>query len=95
VVVCQNAWGMEPVLTMIAGPDEPVASSYSPGVLVADIDLDRVTWLRENTQKMVLPKPYKAIPGMLRHRRPELYAPICQPQEDSYDFWFYKRGEKN
>lgn len=90
VVVCQNAWGMEEVLTMIAGPDQLIAESRKPGVLVADVDLDRVTWLRENTQKMVLPKPYRAIPGMLRHRRPELYEKIVAPQDDRYDFWFFR-----
>jgi predicted amidohydrolase len=91
VVVCQNAWGMEDVLTIIAGPDDVVAESRKPGVLVADVDLDRASWLRENTQKMVLPKPYKAIPGMLRHRRPELYKTIAEPQAETYDFWFFEK----
>ncbi len=90
VVVCQNAWGMEDVLTIVAGPDEVIAQSYRSGVLIADVDLDRVEWLRENTQKMRLPKPYKAIPGILRHRRPELYSKICESQADAYNFWFFK-----
>jgi predicted amidohydrolase len=90
VVTCQNIWGMEASMAMIVGPDGVVAESSEPGVLVGDLDLDRLTWLRERTQDLTLPKPYRSIPGMLRHRRPDLYGEITAPRSDLYDFWYFE-----
>jgi predicted amidohydrolase len=90
VATCQHIWDpAEKGMGMVAGPERVVAESEVAGVLVADVDLDRLTWLREHSQEMVLPKPYSSIPGMLRHRRPELYGEITAPREDLYDFTFY------
>jgi hypothetical protein len=42
-----------------------------------------------------MPKPYRSIPGMLKHRRPDLYASITAPREDLYDFWYFEhRGDQ-
>jgi predicted amidohydrolase len=89
VVTCQNIWGMEESMGMIVGPDGVLAESTDPGVLIADLDLGRLAWLRSQTQELTLPKPYRSIPGMLRHRRPDLYSEIIAPREDLYDFWYF------
>jgi len=90
VVTCQNMWGMEESMAMIVGPDGVLAESRDPGVLLADLDLDRLQWLRSKTQDLKLPKPYRSIPGLLRHRRPDLYGQIAAPREDLYDFWYFE-----
>jgi predicted amidohydrolase len=94
VVTCQNMWGMEDSMGMIVGPDGVLAESRDPGVLVADLDLDRLTELRTRTQELKLPKPYRSIPGMLRHRRPDLYDEITKEREGLYDFWYYDHDER-
>jgi predicted amidohydrolase len=71
--VSQNLYGVEPGVAMIAGPEGVLASTDEPGVLVADLDLDRARWLREESEKIEMPKQYKVIPGTLEWRRPSLY----------------------
>jgi len=94
VIASQNHWGMEAGLNMVVGPEGIVAESTSQGVLMATVDLKRLEWLRSNVQKMEIPKPYRTIPGMLRHRRPELYGAIIEPREDLYDFHYFTRDLK-
>jgi predicted amidohydrolase len=89
VITCQNIWGMEDSMAMIVGPDGVIAESREAGVLIGDLDIDRLGWLRHKTQELTLPKPYRSIPGMLRHRRPDLYGEITAPQDDLYDFWYF------
>jgi predicted amidohydrolase len=92
VVTCQNMWGMEESMGMIIGPDGVVAESTKPGVLLGDVDLGRLETLRGQTEELTFPKPYRSIPGMLRHRRPELYHPITEERDDLYDFWYFSRS---
>lgn len=91
VVTCQNIWGMEEGMGLITGPDGAVAESTEPGVLTGDVDIERLGWLRSQTQELILPKPYRSIPGMLRHRRPDLYGEITAPRDDLYDFWYFQQ----
>ena len=35
---------------------------------------------------MAEPKPFTSIPGLLRARRPELYADLVAPQHDAFDY---------
>ncbi len=90
VVTSQHLYGMEDGLAMIAGPEAILTETTRPGVLMAEVDLDRLAWLRTHSQTLEIPKPYKAIPGLLRYRRPELYGPLAQSSEDLYDFHYYK-----
>ncbi len=92
VVTCQNIWGMEDSMGMIVGPDGVVAESTAAGVLHGDLDLDRLPWLREQAQSLDLPKPYRSIPGLLRHRRPDLYEEITMRRGNLYDFWAFEQG---
>jgi predicted amidohydrolase len=90
VATCQNLWGMEDSMGLIVGPDGVVAESTAPGELIGDLDIDRLAVLREQTQDLKIPKPYRSIPGMLKHRRPDLYDEIVAPREDLYDFFYFR-----
>ncbi|MFQ5911897.1 MAG: carbon-nitrogen hydrolase family protein [Nitrospinota bacterium] len=94
VVVSQNLWGMEEGLAMIAGPEGVLAEGSGPGVIVADLDLDRLAWLREGEQQMVIPKPYRAIPGILKERRPALYNQLVDPSAPARDFYVFQMAEE-
>jgi predicted amidohydrolase len=94
VMASQHLYGMEDGLAMIAGPEAILAETKGPGVLTADLDLDRLIWLRTHTQTLELPKPYKTIPGLLRYRRPELYNLLMEPAADTYDFYYYKKLQR-
>jgi len=70
---CSNIFGVESGVGLIAGPEEVIAVSPKPGVLVAEIDLERIRWLRETDEVFGFPKQYKTLPGVLKWRRPDLY----------------------
>jgi len=78
-VLCSvNLYGKEKGMAMIAGPEEILAETDEEGVITADLDLDRLRWLRETDESMDIPKKYKCVPGLLRWRRPELYKLISE-----------------
>ncbi len=79
VVVCQNLYGMEAGLGTIAGPEGVLAERGEAGLLMADLDLERLEWLRSHEESLELPKPYRTIPGLLAWRRPEVYGPLVGP----------------
>ena len=80
-VTCQNIWGMEDGIATVAGPEAVLAESKRDGIICADVDLERLKWLREHEERLDLPKPYKTIPGLLNWRRPELYGSICRDRK--------------
>jgi hypothetical protein len=57
-----------------------LCESHEPGILSAVLDLDRVRWLRDTDEELIVPAPYRTIPGVLKWRRPELYGQLtAQP----------------
>jgi predicted amidohydrolase len=78
VYVCatQNIYGTEEGIGTIAGPEGVLAASPRAGMLVADLDLDRLAELRGLDQRLDLPMPYRVIPGLIRWRRPDLYGSL-------------------
>ncbi len=60
----------------IAAPERILAQSSGVGLLLADLDLDRLRFLREEEERIEFPKRYATIPGVLRWRRPELYRTL-------------------
>jgi len=64
----------------IAAPEGVLAQSAEEGLLVADLDLDRLQYLRDEEERILFPKPYQAIPGVLDWRRPELYRALVEEQ---------------
>ena len=55
-------------------------------MLTVEADLGRVRWLRAQDDSMIDPKPFRALPGLLRARRPLLYQDLVLPGPDLYDY---------
>lgn len=75
---CVNLFGVEEGFAHICGPEGGLASSREEGVLLADLDLDRLHYLREEEESLAFPKHYKTIPGLWRYNRADLYQPAPQ-----------------
>lgn len=70
--------GITTGIGMICGPERVLASSGSPGILTADLDLARIRQLRATQEELLVPAPYRTIPGHLDWRRPELYGDLAK-----------------
>lgn len=86
VGLTNNLFGEELGAAMITGPEHPLAFAGRDELVMATLDLDRVRWLRDHDDSMAEPKTFDSIPGLLRARRPELYADLVAPQTDAYDY---------
>ena len=86
VGLTNNLWGPEQGAAMITGPEHPLVLAGRRELIVADLDLARLRWLRGNDDSMVEPKTFDSIPGLLRARRPELYGDLVAPQVDAFDY---------
>jgi predicted amidohydrolase len=78
-LACQNLYedGEEGV-AQVAGPEGVVDSLGREGMLVADLDMDRLSFLRREDEKVEFPKRYATVPGLLRWRRPALYSALTR-----------------
>lgn len=79
----QNIYDDEEGVGTIASPEGVLATSAVAGMLVADLDLERLSYLRAEEERIVFPKPYRTIPGVLRWRRPELYESLVAKRHDT------------
>lgn len=86
VLLTQNLFGEETGSALIAGPEGSLADGPREELVVADVDLARLRWLRSRDDSMESPKPFRALPGLLRARRPELYGALAAPRPDGYDY---------
>lgn len=86
LALTQHLIGDERGAALIAGPEGVLAEREDEGVTVAELDLTRARWLRESDDSMQEPKPFSSLPGLLRARRPELYAELAEPVGDLYDY---------
>jgi predicted amidohydrolase len=73
-----SASGLTRGIAMIASPERVLAASESPGILTAELDLDRVRRLRETEEELIVPAPYDTIPGILSWRRPEVLGALTE-----------------
>jgi len=80
---CVNLFGIEDGFAHICAPEGKIASSLKEGVLVADLDLARLRYLRKEDETLSFPKFYKTIPGLWRYNRPDLYRPTDLPDIES------------
>lgn len=85
-------------VAMIAGPEAMLARSTRPGVLVADLDLERLRWLRARlVDAELLCPPTEDSPasatrcGQHLDRRPDLYGELATPQPAAYDYRYYEQ----
>jgi hypothetical protein len=51
-------------------------------MVLADLDMERIEFLRSEDEKVEFPKRYATVPGLLRWRRPELYGPLMSEAGD-------------
>ncbi len=86
LAMTQHLFGEETGSALIAGPEQTVEELNGPGLIVADLDLTRVRWLRSEDDSMEEPKRFDSLPGLLRMRRPEIYGEIVKPREGLYDY---------
>lgn len=86
VAVTNNLYGKESGAAMIAGPEHPLVIAGRSELIVAELDLARVRWLREQDDQLATVKPFDSIPGLVRARRPELYAELSAPADGLYDY---------
>jgi predicted amidohydrolase len=71
-VVTLNLFGLEDGMCQVSGPEGVVASMKGEGVLFADIDLARLEFMRKTDEAIIVPKPYKGMPALLKWLRPEV-----------------------
>lgn len=86
VAMTQNLFGAEDGSALIAGPEGVIADGPRAAIVVGDVDLARIRWMRATDDSMAKPKPFRALPGQLRARRPELYGELSAPREGLYDY---------
>ena len=70
---------------MIASPERVLASSHEPGMFTADLDLERVRRLRSTEEELVVPAPFRTIPGVLDWRRLDLVGDVLTPARQLED----------
>lgn len=71
-----SASGLTRGIAMICSPERVLAQSEAPGILTADLDLERIRHLRETEEELIVPAPYSTIPGVLSWRRPEIVGEL-------------------
>jgi predicted amidohydrolase len=79
----EHGSGLTAGIAMIASPERVLAESHEPGILTAELDLDRLRWLRATQEELIVPAPYRTIPGHLSWRRPEIYGDLLKPDVDA------------
>jgi predicted amidohydrolase len=87
VAMTQHLFGDEEGAALIAGPEQIEGSLTEAGLFTADLDLNRVRWLRETDDSMEEPKQFDSLPGLLRMRRPEMYAELTRERDGLYDYF--------
>jgi predicted amidohydrolase len=70
---CHNLIGDNPGMALIASPECVLGRLDDEGMLVAQLDLDRVRELRGLRPKMSGTREFATIPGVLGFRRPEVF----------------------
>jgi predicted amidohydrolase len=82
----------------VAGPEELIGVREKEGILVAELDMERLDFLRNrNADEMNLSKPdatnFKPTgcrPGQIWERRPELYKELCETHKYSFNYLYYR-----
>ncbi len=84
--------------TCIAGPEQMVGQRDEPGLVVGDLDMDRLHYLRTHfyDEELLSPPPeesavYYCRPGQNHDRRPELYTDLTRPQADAFEYKYMEK----
>jgi predicted amidohydrolase len=73
-VSCVNLFGDEEGFSHVCAPEGEIASSPREGVLIVDLDLARLRYLRDQDEQLGAGHLYRTIPGLWRCNRPDLYG---------------------
>lgn len=106
VIATQNAYRKRefryenevPAGAFIATPERMLASREEPGIMMADLDMDRIDYLRSrNYDEQILSRPSSSDatkigcrPGQIWERNPELFSELAKPSKYSFDHRYFK-----
>ncbi|MFC2001030.1 carbon-nitrogen hydrolase family protein [Chloroflexota bacterium] len=84
----------------IAGPEKMIASRETPGLLVADLDLARLDYLRSRNQdeeglsipEEGGPEPIGCRAGQTWERRPEIYTELTRPHKYAFNYDYFEES---
>ena len=65
-------------LARIAAPEALLAQRADAGMVVADLDLERLAFLREQDEQVESPRRCRTVPGLMRWRRPEVLSELAE-----------------
>ena len=81
------------------GPEFPLGTLTTAGVLIAEFNLDRIDEIRNryyDEEALSAPKSEKDVfynrIGQVYERRPELYGLLTQPMKQSFNYKYYEKG---
>jgi len=86
VAMTSHVFGDDAGAALIAGPEAVLAVSDEDELVHGVADLARLRWLRRTDDSMVSPKPFTALPGLLRARRPDRYDELTRPGDGLFDY---------
>lgn len=106
VLVTQNIYlrkGRKPqpmAGAFVAGPDKMIATRETPGILVAELDMDRLSDLRSRLQdEENLSRPEEGVEpirgcrsAQIYERDPSLYSELAQPHKYSFNYHYFENG---
>ncbi len=86
---------------MAAGPERMEGELEEPGILICDLDMERLRYLRtrnfdeENLSKPDDPnwRPLGCRPGQIYERNPDLYKALAEPSPYSLDYEYWREGD--
>lgn len=61
-----SIYDKEEGMSLIASPEGILAESSTEGVIAAELDMERIRWLRSQDEELTMPKKYRTVPGLLR-----------------------------
>ncbi len=83
----------------VSSPEKILAMSTEPGILTAELDMDRLRWLRTHSLDWdFLNGAYAGEMGTIgtrlgqhRLRRPEIYQKLLEPLPSDWDYWYFTK----
>lgn len=82
-VAVQNLYGDDSdAVGTIAAPEEILAQQPGEGLLIADLDLRRLDFLRSEEERIETPRTCRTVPGLLNWRRSHVTRQLAELEEN-------------
>jgi predicted amidohydrolase len=102
VIVTQNVFIKEySAVGHIAGPERMLTEFPGVGVFTAELDMERLHWLRDHSYsweilsppngRPLVELPIGTRPGQYILRRPEVYQKLLEPLPSDWDYFYYEK----